>query len=134
MLNGQRKYKGEKMFKEFSVENWIIGGTCFLIVFTLGCYFWFHSVMASIDEQYTDRNVGVEHLEKTSEMSKIKTKDTIEQKPREKNRSETNDTLDGISGITNLMQFERKSENPTFINQSQMQLLIKDGILLDTNI
>ena len=99
------------MIKEVSVENWIIGGTCFLIIFTLGCYLWFHNVMASIEDQYTDTNVESEHLENTSEMSTNETINTFEQKSLEKNRSETENTVNDISGVTDLMQFERQKDN-----------------------
>lgn len=130
MLHGQRNYKGEKMLKEFSVENWIIGGTCFLIIFTLGCYLWFQNVMASIEDQYTDTNVGSDQLENTSNMPKIKTNDPIEQESHEKKRSEKKDTVEDISGITQLKQYERQSNISTVIDIGQIQHKKKNRLLL----
>ena len=111
MLHGQWNNKGEKMIKEFSVENWIIGGTCFLIIFTLGCYLWFHNVMASIENQYTETNTEVKPLDKTSEMPQIEKENTYEQESLEKNRAESKDAVDGISDITDPRQFEQKKDN-----------------------
>ncbi|MCG9128928.1 hypothetical protein JT359_15165 [Candidatus Poribacteria bacterium] len=40
--------------KEFSIDNWIIGGTIFLIVLTLGCYFYFQHELSVLDNDYTN--------------------------------------------------------------------------------
>ena len=42
------------MKKDVSIENWLIKGTVFILIFTFGCFVWFQYKM-SITEQNTDR-------------------------------------------------------------------------------
>ena len=39
--------------KEITIDNWIIGGTIFLLVFTVGCYFWFQHELAILNDDQT---------------------------------------------------------------------------------
>ena len=39
--------------KEITIDNWIIGGSVFLLVFTVGCYFWFQHEFAIFDDDNT---------------------------------------------------------------------------------
>lgn len=39
--------------KEITIENWIIGGSIFLLVFTIGCYFWFQHELAILNDDNT---------------------------------------------------------------------------------
>ena len=39
--------------KEITIDNWIIGGTIFLLVFTVGCYFWFQHELAILNTDQT---------------------------------------------------------------------------------
>lgn len=86
--------------------------------------------MASIEDQYTDTNVGSDQLENTSNMPKIKTNDPIEQESHEKKRSEKKDTVEDISGITQLKQYERQSNISTVIDIGQIQHKKKNRLLL----
>ena len=54
--------------KEFSIDNWIIGGTIFLIVFTLGCYFYFQHELSVLDNDNT--NIETQETQK-SEREKL---------------------------------------------------------------
>ncbi|RKU27075.1 hypothetical protein C6497_12315 [Candidatus Poribacteria bacterium] len=39
--------------KEITIDNWIIGGSVILLVFTVGCYFWFQHELAILDDYNT---------------------------------------------------------------------------------
>ena len=39
--------------KEITIDNWIIGGSVFLLLFTVGCYFWFQHELAILDDDNT---------------------------------------------------------------------------------
>ena len=43
------------MKKDVSIENWILGGTVFILIFTIGCFAWFQYRM-SIIEQYDNKD------------------------------------------------------------------------------
>ena len=43
------------MKKDVSIENWILGGTVFILIFTIGCFAWFQYQM-SIIEQYDNKD------------------------------------------------------------------------------
>ncbi|MCE2401776.1 hypothetical protein J4G08_12935 [Candidatus Poribacteria bacterium] len=59
------------MLKEFTIENCILGGTCFILIFTLGCYLWFQNQMAYLQPVDTDPRVEIQHMEKPSETEKV---------------------------------------------------------------
>ena len=61
------------MKKEFTIENWILGGTSFILIFTLGCYLWFQSEMSSIDNYFNDHTVETQQSDETSETDKLET-------------------------------------------------------------
>lgn len=70
-----RKYEKweKKMKKEFTIENWILGGTSFILIFTFGCYLWFQSEMSSIDNYFNDHTVETQQSDETSETDKLET-------------------------------------------------------------
>ena len=87
------------MYKEISIDNWILGGTVFLLIFTLGCYLWFQNEMAYLQPQDADTDVEIQRLEKPSEIKQVETPqieltDTVEQGRSEKNSSDSKDTAD----------------------------------------
>ena len=91
------------MFKENSVDNWILGGTVFLLIFTLGCYLWFQNEMAYLQPQ--DTEVEIQRLEKPSEIKQVETPqieltDTVQPDASEKNSSESEDTADRVPGVS----------------------------------
>ncbi|MDE0484657.1 MAG: hypothetical protein OXI67_18930 [Candidatus Poribacteria bacterium] len=91
------------MFEEISIDNCILGGTIFLLIFTLGCYLWFQNEMAYLQPQDTDTELEIQHLErpldnKQVETSQIELTDTVQ--PEEKNSSDTTDNADMNPGVS----------------------------------
>lgn len=89
------------MLKEYSIENWILGGTCFILIFTLGCYLWFQNQMAYLQRVDTDPRVEIQHMEKPSEAKQIETPqidltDTEQPDASEKN-SDDSETMSDFS-------------------------------------
>ncbi len=56
------------MLKDFSIENWILGGTAFIIVFTIGCFVWFQVQMSTIEIYDNNQKVETEHNDQTSDI------------------------------------------------------------------
>ncbi|MCE2401773.1 hypothetical protein J4G08_12920 [Candidatus Poribacteria bacterium] len=93
------------MFNEISIDNWILGGTVFLLIFTLGCYLWFQNEMAYLQPQDTDTNVEIQRLEKPSEIKQVETPqieftDIAQPEASEKNSSDSKSTTDRVPGVT----------------------------------
>lgn len=91
------------MFEEISIDNWILGGTIFLLIFTLGCYLWFQNEMAYLQSQ--DTEVERQYLEKSSEIKQVETPqiestDTVQPDAPEKSSSDSEDTADRVSGVS----------------------------------
>ncbi len=91
------------MFKDISIDNWILGGTAFLLIFTLGCYLWFQNEMAYLQPQNTD--VEIQHLEKSSKIKQIETPqiestDAVQPDASEKNSSERTGNVDMNPGVS----------------------------------
>lgn len=61
------------MLKEFSIENWILGGTCFILIFTLGCFLWFQNQMAYLQPVDADPGVEMQRMEKPSGAAQVET-------------------------------------------------------------
>lgn len=79
------------MFKEFSIDNWILGGSVFILIFALGCYFWFQNEMASI-QQDVNPYVKTQLLEKSSETRGIEPTDIVQPDTYKENSSDSEDT------------------------------------------
>lgn len=97
------------MLKEFSIENWILGGTCFVLIFTLGCYLWFQNQMAYLQPLDTDHGVEVKHLEKSSKTGQIETPqieltDTEQPEASKKNSSDPEESSVFTSNATKAQQ------------------------------
>ncbi len=99
-------FKREKiMLKNFSIENWILGGTSFILIFTLGCYLWFQNEISSIELHYPDTEVEIQHVDEPSDTKSIETPliditDKEEQDTEDKNSTDTDDTDEEISDVT----------------------------------
>lgn len=85
------------MKKDVSIENWVIRGTVFILIFTIGCFIWFQYQM-SITEQY-DNNYKVEpqHIDESSQTEQediihIESNDAAEQEATEKNSTENSNS------------------------------------------
>ena len=90
------------MLKEFSIENWILGGTCFILIFTLGCFLWFQNQMAYLQPVDIDPGVEIQHMEKPSEAEQIETPqidltDTEQPDAPDKNSDDSETTSNVIS-------------------------------------
>ena len=64
------------MLKELSIDNWILAGTGFLIIFAVGCFFWYQSVMAQLQPKNTDHNYDTRQVEKSNHPPKIEATET----------------------------------------------------------
>ena len=105
------------MFKENSVDNWILGGAVFLLIFTLGCYLWFQNEMAYLQPQ--DINVERQHLKKASETKQaekphIELTDTAQPDVSEKNSNDARDNA---------------NRNPSASHNNTPQEYIQSGIV-----
>ena len=84
------------MIKEFSIDNWIIGGTVFILIFTLGCYLWFQNEIAHI-QQGVDPHVEIQHVEQSSKTEQIELIRTKQSDALKKNRTDSEDASDVTS-------------------------------------
>ncbi len=93
------------MIKEFSVENWILGGTCFILIFTLGCFLWFQHQMAYLQPVDTDQGVEIQHLEKPSKAGQIELTNSKQPEAPKENSFDSKDVSDVTSNnITSTRQ------------------------------
>ena len=89
------------MLKEYSIENWILGGTCFILIFTLGCFLWYQNQMAYLESVDTDTGAEIQHLKKPSDPEQVETPqieltDTEQPDASEKN-SDVSETISNVS-------------------------------------
>ncbi len=108
------------MIKEFSVDNWILGGTCFILIFTLGCFLWFQNQMAYLQPVDTDQGVQIQHLEKSSETEQVKMphielSDTAQPETSQKNSSDPEESSVFTSNATNAQQENTENGDPNSI-------------------
>ena len=64
------------MLKENTLDNWILGGTVFLMIFAFGCYLWFQNEMAYLQPEDDDQNVEIQQLDESSKQEQIETHQT----------------------------------------------------------
>ena len=102
------------MKKDVSIENWLIRGTVFILIFTIGCFVWYQYQM-SITEQYgSNYKVETQHINESSqtgqkEIGHIEIDDAVEQDRTGKNSSDTEE-IDDIKSEQPLDKFQsRKS-------------------------
>lgn len=108
------------MIKELSIDNWILAGTGFLIVFAIGCFFWYQNVMAQLQPQNDDRSHDTHQVEKSTETPNIEVTDTIQQ--------DTDDShsynIDVTSNVSASQQKETQSYYKQHTERGMLQLRI----------
>ena len=67
MQQNMQKIGDSKMLKDLSIDNWILAGTGFLIVFTVGCFFWYQNLMAQLQPVNDDSNHNTIQVEKANQ-------------------------------------------------------------------
>ena len=67
------------MLKELSIDNWILAGTGFLIVFTVGCFFWYQNLMAQLQPVNDDSKHNTIQVEKVNQDIKNDVIETIQE-------------------------------------------------------
>ncbi len=55
------------MLKDFSIENWIVGGSIFIMIFTIGCFVWFQFMMSTVEIYDNNQKVETQHIDETSD-------------------------------------------------------------------
>lgn len=74
------------MLKDLSIENWIVGGSVFIMIFTIGCFVWFQFMMSTVEIYDSNQRVETQVMDETSET------DNEEIRYIEMNDSEDTDT------------------------------------------
>ncbi len=68
------------MLKELSIDNWILAGTGFLIIFAIGCFFWYQNfLMAQLQIGNDDSNHNTIQVEKANQNLKNEVIETIQE-------------------------------------------------------
>ncbi len=67
------------MLNEFSIDNWILAGAGFLIVFAVGCFFWYQNLMAQLQPRNDDSKHNAIQVEKTNKDPKNDVKATTQE-------------------------------------------------------
>lgn len=106
------------MKKEYTIENWILGGTSFILIFTLGCYVWYQSQMSSIDNYFNDPTEKTQQINETSEKDELETplieindNDNFDNFDRDSSEIELNDTE--LSNVSATKGDNIESNKPT---------------------
>jgi len=106
------------MKKEFTIENWILGGTSFILIFTLGCYMWYQTQMSSIDNYFNDHTEETQQSDETSETDKLETPlieidDNEDTDTYDKNNSVIHHTDTEISDVSATKSDNIENDTPT---------------------
>lgn len=117
MVTGQSKDNRENdMLKDFSIENWILGGTAFIVIFTIGCFVWFQFQMSTIETYDNPQKVETQHNEETSdidhdEIRYIEINETEDNDTTGKNSTDSQDFDDEFSDATATQEkFSQRSD------------------------
>ena len=104
------------MKKDVSIDNWLIRGTVFILIFTIGCFVWFQyqmSISDQYDSNYKVKTLHIDELSQTGQNEKIDKEiiDDVELDTTEKNSDDTEemDDLESERNIDN--SHSSKSEN-----------------------
>ncbi len=99
------------MLKELSIDNWILAGTGFLIIFAVGCFFWYQNfLMAQLQVGNDDSNHNTIQVEKANQNLKNEAIETI--------KEEDNDAHSTNSDVPSHVSATRQ-ENTQIINTQQ---------------
>lgn len=110
-----RMNRREEM-KEITIDNWVLGGTVFLLIFTLGCYLWFQNQMAFLDsnneEKPESQNASKVSQTETPNIQLINTTQPDESESDSSSTSDnsnTTDSSDDTSQITSILPEKSRS-------------------------
>lgn len=104
------------MKKDVSIENWLIRGTVFILIFTIGCFVWFQYQMSITDQYYSNYKVKAKHIDELSQTGQkrikdIEINDDVEQDTAG-NNSNDSEEMDDIEPERNIDKFHSsKSES-----------------------
>ena len=98
------------MLRNLSIENWIVGGSIFIMIFTIGCFVWFQFMMSTVEIYDNNQKVETQYMEETSET------DNEEMRYIEINDSEDNDTTGKNS--TDIEEIDQESIEVTSTQQT----------------
>ena len=104
------------MKKDVSIENWILGGTVFILIFTIGCFVWFQYQVAITDQYYSNYKVKTKHIDELSQTEQkrikdIEINDDVEQDTAGNNSTDSEE-MDDIESERNIDKFHSsKSES-----------------------
>lgn len=97
------------MKKDVAIENWIIRGTVFILIFTFSCFVWFQYQMSTIERYDGNYNIETRFIVEPSvtgqnESLQIEINDDIEQDTGGNNSTDTEET-DVLKSERNIEQF-----------------------------
>ena len=87
------------MKKDVSIENWLIRGTVFILIFTFACFVWFQYRISTIERYDSNYRVDTQHIDEASqtgqkEMIHKEISDDVEQDTSGNNSTDTEETDD----------------------------------------
>lgn len=87
------------MKKDVSIENWLVRGTVFILIFTIGCFVWFQYQMSMVERYDSTYKVETHHIDESSqtgqnEIIHIEIDDGVEQDTTGNNSSDTEEIDD----------------------------------------
>lgn len=90
------------MLKDFSIENWILGGTAFIMIFTISCFVWFQFQMSTIEIYDSKNDADTQQIDETSEIQNseiqyIEINDTEDNETTGQNSTDSVDFGDELS-------------------------------------
>ena len=124
------------MFKDLSIENWIVGGSAFILIFTIGCFVWFQFQMSTVEIYDSQHEVEIQHIDETSdtelgEIQHIEINDTEENDTTGNNSTDSEVMDDEYSDATDTYQkFRERRDTSAYAQRqhitlnSQMRLFI----------
>lgn len=98
------------MKKDVSIENWLIRGTVFILVFTFGCFVWFQYKMTNTEryeDTYKVETIRIDNSSQTGQMEMMHKEinvDDVELDPTGKNSHDTKN-MDDLQSERNIDKF-----------------------------
>ena len=97
------------MKKDVSIENWLIRGTVFILIFTIGCFVWFQYQMSIANQYDSNYKVKTKHIDELSQTGQkqikdIEVNDDVEQDTTENNSTDSEE-MDDIESERNIDKF-----------------------------
>ena len=91
----------DSMLRDLSIENWIVGGSIFIMIFTIGCFVWFQFKMSTVEIYDNNQKVETQYIDETSdtdheEIHYIEINDTEDKDTTGKNSTDI-EAIDGES-------------------------------------